>query len=72
MKYFSFFKSGRRLLLYIASMICVFFISACDEEEPDSPIQPMYGVPSGDYSPKISLPENGDSSYLIQNQEVKK
>lgn len=69
MKYRSFCKSVKWLWLYIVSMICVLLISACDKEEPDPPIQPMYGVPSGDYSPKVSLSENGDSLYLMQNQE---
>lgn len=53
----------RILLLSVSSVICLLLMS-CDKKDPDPPVQPMYGVPAGEY---INIDQNDNVSDVAED-----
>lgn len=58
-KFFKKFIAFRLMLL----TIIIFILSSCEKEEPNPPIQPMYGVPTDESKAK-------ENKYFFEKQGV--
>jgi hypothetical protein len=54
-------RNIRRMLLVLCSIITGFLLSSCKKDDPDPPVQPMYGVPAGEILASAVNSDNSDT-----------